>query len=506
MFGPRHFVIASAFATLMGGSAHAALTADQIWKSWQDGAAQIGLTISAATEAKSGSTLNLNGVSFAPAGEPALVTISDMTLTENSDGSVTITPGADIGASHGDASNGGSVKMTHEALVIQASEGDDGAIVYDYSAGKLDLSYQMTSEGFSFEEEASETPAPGKDDGRFSFADLEGSYIDTPGENRIFALAMTAAQVVYEVNSDHPSLEMKSSQSTTVEDIEVAGSLTMPSELLLADVKGAEDFATALRQGFAISLEGTQGVSKGTGSASDMFFPYEMSMEAGPGTFAFSLDQDKLHLASASDEGTKITLTTPMTEESVTLSIADMGIEMTSPVIAAEEAGDYKFALKLGQLTIDEAVWAMFDPGAALERAPFDFDFDFSGKARVDWPAMIAASDAGQPEVMPEPESLDINRANVKAAGAELDATGALTFDNSMGIPAPLGEANISLTGAEKLISGLIAVGAITEEDAMMARMMMGAIMVPGSAEDSLVSKLEFKEGFQIFANGQQIQ
>ena len=504
MFGPRHFAVATAFATLMGGSAHAALTADQIWQSWKDGAAQIGLTVSAATEAKSGSTLNLNGVSFAPEGAPALVTISDVTLTENSDGSVTITPGADIGASHGDATNGGSVKLAHDALLIQASEGDDGGIVYDYSANKLDLTYQMTSEGFSFEE--GETPPPGKDDGRFSFAELEGSYIDAPGENRIFALAMTAAQVVYEINSDHPGLEMKSSQSTTVDDIEFTGSLTMPSELRMADVKGAADFATALQQGFAVSLEGTHGVSKGTGSASDMFFPYEMSMEAGPGTFAFSLDQEKVHLESATTEGTKISVTSPMTEQPVTISLAEMGIVMTSPMIAAEEAGDYKLALKLGQLTIDDAVWAMFDPGTALERAPFDIDFDISGKAKVDWPAMIAASEAGGPEIMPEPESLDINKANVKAAGAELDATGALTFDNSMGMPAPLGEANISLTGAEKLISGLISVGVITEEDAMMARMMMGAFMVPGSGEDSLVSKIEFKEGFQIFANGQQIQ
>ena len=40
----------------------------------------------------------------------------------------------------------------------------------------------------------------------------------------------------------------------------------------------------------------------------------------------------------------------------------------------------------------------------------------------------------------------------------------------------------------------------------MGVRMAMGAFMVPGSEPDSLTSKVEFKEGFSVFANGQQIQ
>ena len=84
-----------------------------------------------------------------------------------------------------------------------------------------------------------------------------------------------------------------------------------------------------------------------------------------------------------------------------------------------------------------------------------------------------------------------------------LPATGAFTFDNSMGIPMPLGEANVTVTGANALIDGLIATGLISEDDAMGARMMMGMFMVPGANPDELTSKIEAKEGMQILVNGQ---
>jgi hypothetical protein len=84
-----------------------------------------------------------------------------------------------------------------------------------------------------------------------------------------------------------------------------------------------------------------------------------------------------------------------------------------------------------------------------------------------------------------------------------LAGTGAFTFDNSMGIPMPLGEANVTVTGANALIDGLIATGLLSEDDAMGARMMMGMFMVPGANADELTSKIEAKEGMQILVNGQ---
>ena len=91
MFRMNAYLAAPALAFLMTGTAHAALTADQVWQSWKDAGALVGLTVSAATENNAGGVLTLNGVSIAPEGVPG-VTISDMTLTEQSDGSVAIAP------------------------------------------------------------------------------------------------------------------------------------------------------------------------------------------------------------------------------------------------------------------------------------------------------------------------------------------------------------------------------------------------------------------------------
>jgi hypothetical protein len=83
MFRMNSYLAAPALALLMSGTAHAALTADQVWQSWKDAGALVGLTVSAATENNAGGVLTLNGVSIAPEGV-AGVTISDMTLTEQS--------------------------------------------------------------------------------------------------------------------------------------------------------------------------------------------------------------------------------------------------------------------------------------------------------------------------------------------------------------------------------------------------------------------------------------
>ena len=72
MFRMNAYLAAPAFALLMSGTAHAALTADQVWQSWKDAGAMVGLTISAATENNSGGVLTLNGVSIAPEGMAGL--------------------------------------------------------------------------------------------------------------------------------------------------------------------------------------------------------------------------------------------------------------------------------------------------------------------------------------------------------------------------------------------------------------------------------------------------
>ena len=92
-----------------------------------------------------------------------------------------------------------------------------------------------------------------------------------------------------------------------------------------------------------------------------------------------------------------------------------------------------------------------------------------------------------------------------------MTGTGAFKLDNEDretydGMPAPIGIANLALSGANGLIDNLISMGLMSESDAGGARLMMGLLAVPGEGEDTLKSEIEFGAGGKIIANGQRIK
>ena len=345
-----------------------------------------------------------------------------------------------------------------------------------------------------------------KNAGTVGFTGLEGTYSDTPGTNRTFGLDLMADVLAYSTNMDDPSLEMKQTTTSETQNIELALEVALPTSLSVA---GAEvppaDFGVALQEGLAISFTTKQGESNGTMSQESPFMPMTMAIKAGGGEGAGLFNKDTMSIQSTGS-GFEIDGTSGMLPVPIKVVSGPLELELTSPVTATETAGDFALLLKLGQLSLNEEAWALFDPTGALKRDAADLAIDISGKTIIDIPGMIAADTAGTVPPTPAPESLDITELSLKVAGAALAGTGAFTFDNSMGMPMPLGEANVTVTGANALIDGLIATGLVAEEDAMGARMMMGMFMAPGAGPDELTSKIEAKEGFAIFVNGQQIQ
>ncbi len=495
MFRMKTFAAAPVFAMLLGGTAHAALTADQVWQSWKDAGALVGLTVSAATENNSDGVLTLNGVSIAPEGMAGL-TISDMTLTEEDDGSVTIEPGADIGVAM-EAPSEGAVKLTHDGLVLTAREAD-GGMAYDYEAAQLDVVYDTKYPGMSFDGSEAPTVASA---GTVGFTNLSGTYSDTPGTNRVFGLDIMADTLAYNTNLDDPGMEMKQVSTSETAGIEMSMEFALPSTIALAAIASPADFATALNEGLSVNLTTKQGESNGSVKQESTFMPMDLTVAAGGGEGTLVFNKDTFSVKS---QGGGLNIESAPGLMPVPLKITSGGVQvdMTTPVIATEAAGDYSFVMKLADFSLNEEAWALFDPNATLPRDAAQIAIDISGKTTMDLPALIASEETGVPYI-PAPESLNITELGLQVAGAALAGTGAFTFDNSMGIPMPLGEANVSVTGANALIDGLIAIGVVTEEDAMGARMMMGMFMVPGANPDELTSKIEAKEGMQILVNGQ---
>ena len=233
--------------------------------------------------------------------------------------------------------------------------------------------------------------------------------------------------------------------------------------------------------------------------------PMTFEIKAGGGEATGVLNKDTFNVRS-SGSGLQVDVTSAMMPAPIRITSGPIVFGLTSPVMASEKAGDYGLTMKLNQLTVSEEAWVMVDPGGALKRDPADIAIDISGKTKLDFIAMMQAEETGAEPPVPALETLDIKDLTLKIAGAALAGTGAFTFDNSMGNPMPLGEANVTVTGANALIDGLIAAGLLPEEQAMGARMMMGAFMSPGANPDELTSKIEAKAGGEIYVNGQRVQ
>jgi hypothetical protein len=499
MFRMASFFVAPTVVILLGGTAHAALTADQVWQSWKDAGTMVGLEVTAATENSDGGTLTLNGVSVGPAGMSGL-TISDMVLTETGDGSVSIVPGADIGITMtGDTK--GTAKLVHDGLTLTAREAD-GGLAYDFAAAKLDVVYDTTSPGMSFDGSAAPDVVSS---GTIGFADLAGTYSDTPGTNRTFGLDLKAGTLAYETKLDDPGMTLKQTTTSSTANVEMSFDFALPTTISLAALAAPADFGTALQEGLSVNLATKQGDSTGTMVQENEFFPMTFAINAGGGEATGVFNKDTFNIQS-SGSGLAVDVTTPMMPTPVKITSGPVVFGLTSPVMATETAGDYGMVMKLSQFAVSEEAWAMFDPTGALKRDPADLAIDISGKTKLDFIAMMQAEETGAEPPVPALETLDIKELTLKIAGAALAGTGAFTFDNSMGVPMPLGEANVTVTGANALIDGLIATGLLAEEDAMGARMMMGAFMSPGANPDELTSKIEAKAGGEIYVNGQRVQ
>lgn len=115
-----------------------------------------------------------------------------------------------------------------------------------------------------------------------------------------------------------------------------------------------------------------------------------------------------------------------------------------------------------------------------------------------------AADAAPQPF---EPTEITINKFALDAVGAKVDVSGALTVPEGGTLDAPVGKLNARLEGVNGLIDKAVQMGFVPEDQVAGIRMML-AMFTKAAPEggDALVGEYEFKEGGQVFANGQQVK
>lgn len=487
----RSLMFSAAAAVLLCSTSAFALTTDQVWAEWQAAASAGEGSVTAATEAKDGTTLRLNGVKMAGKDGGGDVTISEVVLTEEADGSVAIRPG-DITVTL--PPDQGSMAIKHNGLVVTVHE-DAGGRGYGVTADAIGMIMDIVGQA----------GAPGgKVAGNIELTALNGRYSNqTDGVN----VDLSTSRAVYNLQQVDPAAGLDSDTTSDTADIKVSGKLAIPAGVDLMAIQGSTAFWKAVSDGLAFDLSMSQGVSKGTIDDRNPAFPLRASFEAQPGTTTVSADGSKLRLETQAP-GLVMEIAPAGAPAAIPASADMMGMTFEMP-ITAPEGGAFELGLTVANLVLGEGAWAMFDPSAALPRDPADLRLLLQGTAKMDLAAITLAEEAGTAPPVPEPLSLDIKELGLKLAGAALSGTGAFTFDNSMlamgGPPMPIGTANMRLEGGNKLIDALIAAGLLPEQDAMGARMMMAMFGKP-EGDDILTSQIEAKEGGSIFVNGQQIQ
>ncbi|WP_183077436.1 DUF2125 domain-containing protein [Paenirhodobacter hankyongi] len=487
--------MSAAIFTLMATTAlHADVTADEVWQAWTKQYTAYGYQVAIGDSARAGDTLTQRDVQLTNhvEGSDFTMTIPELRLREMGDGTVEVTGSEKISAQATSAVEG-QTPLQMEIGITQANgvtivSGTPDALSYHVTAPELVIDMDQTTAG-------AQTEVPVKV--WMSMSGIDGTYqVTTDGgqnETSDFAIAgmkMTASGADPETNGTF-------NLAASLVNLKMKSTMRMPEG---ADL---EDLGAALGKGLAMDVSGSYGATTFTVDAAAAEGPSGLSGGAQSGSFTMTLAPEGMKYA-ATGEGATIEAKTAQVPVPLSATLDRADFEASFPLKSSDAPQPFTGRIALDGLGLSEDVWKMVDAQGLLPHDPATLVVDLTGTARplID----LFSPEAAQAQMPPvEVNSLEVKRLQLTLAGADLSGQGGVTFDNSLGTPTPLGAVDLKLSGANKLMDSLVKMGLMPQDQVMFARMMLGLYAVP-AGDDLMTSKIEFKEGGKILANGQQIQ
>ena len=491
---------------MSGTAAFADLSAQQVWDDWKGYMTGFGYEVSG-EESTSGNTLTIKDISMSmalpeDAGNFAM-TVSEVSFVDNGDGTVSmqIPPSLPI-TMNIDSPDAEDVDLQIEYATsdfAMTASGDPDNLKYDYSAGELAIMLkQLMVEGQAIDIGTA----------NISFADLTGSTTMKVGNLRMSEQAMTTGAVTYALDFKDPEGEGRIVMNGQLEGLGFSGQGSFPENM------NANNMAAMLEAGF-----GFNGGFNWTGGSSSFNFQedgetVQASSSSESGELQVAMDAGQLMYAGTANN-MNMEMAGGEIPFPIQLAMAKSGFNLKMPISKGDAEQDFALGITMGDFTMSDMIWGIFDPAGQLPRDPATIAMDLTGKAKLFFdimdPEQMEAMESGELGMPGELNSVKLNGLTVRAAGAELTGTGAFTFDNTDlttfdGVPAPDGAVDLKLVGGNGLLDKLVAMGLLPEDQAMGARMMMGLFAVPGDGEDTLNSKIEVKADGQILANGQRLK
>lgn len=486
--------------SLVWAGAAQALTADQVWQSWQEGGAAAGLTVAADSMVRAGDALRLSGVSVARDGA-GQVNIAQVVLTEAPDGSVQASFPDSVEMTLSPDSGEAGVLVVQEGLTVILREGSGpGAMVHDITADLLEARFSAYDGD----------PAQATEfifDIAFATQGLALTARTLPGDMARTSVTMTAESFDYEIISRLQVAESDSVQTSTSADVTVTLELSVPATMPLLAMTGPADLAQALRDGLSARMTFDQGVTEQTDATSDPFMAYDVAITTQPGSSVATLDRSGMAVEGTLEGGALAGTFGDMPEGSFEASFGVFDMLFRMPLIDNGSGDDFAFRMGLADVVLGDALWDLFDAGRVFPREAAALEIDMAGKARLDLLALMVEEGGADAAPMPEILSLDLRRVALALAGSSLAGQGAFAFATGAdGLPVPDGRASFTLTGADALLDGVVATGLATVDDVGGLRMLMGMFLRPGPEAGSLVSEVEARPDGSVLLNGMRVQ
>lgn len=500
----RALTCSSALALVfLATSATADVTPQEVWASWQEMMTSAGQELTVGNTADSGSAVEVTDVvvSFKDEmGGSASMTFDKLVFADNGDGTVTVTmpdsyPLAMAFPAQEDGP--GSLKLTISqpgAKVVAGGSATETS--YDFSAPQMAM---------TLDEVTDETGKALDTKGDLAMTEVTGSYRMTKsGETLGLDSSFAAKSAVLNLSGTGDGTG--GSGTFVVSFADLSG--TTKGNFLSAEMMA--NMAAALNSGFTMDSSLSFGAMSMDVDVTEESGPTKIVMTATGGGFNVAMDKVRLDYGTSLNGG-KFTISgAEIPFPQVEVAFAESGFNVLMPVTKSETPQDFRFLTRLVDFTVSEDVWGLFDPAGSLSREPASVIVDVKGTGL--WTQDIMDPEMQMEGVEPPGElhSLDLTQVLAKAAGAEVSATGGLTFDNTDlqtfgGMPRPDGKITVNIKGVNQLVDNLIALGILTEDDAMGFRMGLGMFARPGAGPDELVSEVEFRDG-GLFANGMQLQ
>lgn len=504
---------------LLPAVALADVTPEDVWANAQASLDAIGGTTTAEV-ARDGDVLTVSDIEVVfdlPMGAgQATGNFGTVTFTDKGDGTVAV-GGPDeqewrLGV---DVEGEGGVTVT---MMMRVSEYDATAsgtpdeVTYDYDIGTYAFDVTDIALSGSWEEDAGEFDVGGT----MTLNDLAGTYTFRDGAE-LFTITNEGSVDSGTMEFDFSFSEGEGEDRETVTGTQTSTFGTMSGEGELSVPAGGvvlTELAAALRDGLLLDYSYVSELQESEQvimSGEQLLSRQTDRITGNEGHLR--LDAEGVRLSGSAEEYA-LQMQQPMLPVPLSFTLDGIEAAFEMPLLSGEEPVTALIRGRTDGLTIDDAIWALFDPQEQLPREPAVIALDATASVRptvdlVDLEALSGLEESGASPF--DLYDVTLTELNVEAAGAAASAEGAFTFDNDDletfdGFPAPDGSATIRLSGVNALLTTLVEMGLVPEQDAMGARMMLGGFAQP-EGEDGYVSEIVIDgETGRITAGGQRIR